>query len=85
MPSLPIGEMKVLSWNLRYDNKPDRISVQESLRNLPSSLEQPRKFENATREKPWSARRIKVAQEVLNENVVLAGVAFSLRNFVVSR
>jgi len=60
------------SYNLRYDSRPDNITVQQSLDNLGDPLKQPA-YLNASREQPWSTRRIKVAQELISDGVVLAG------------
>lgn len=61
------------TWNLRFDSMPDNITVQESLDVLPDPLVQPA-FLNLTGEQPWSTRRIKVAQRLIGEGVVLQGV-----------
>lgn len=65
------------TWNLRFDSMPDNITVQESLDALPDPLVQPA-FLNLTGEQPWSTRRIKVAQRLIGEGVVLQG-AFGFR------
>jgi len=64
--------MHIVSWNLRYDKLPDSISVSESLKTMPGALDKPN-FTNATDEQPWSTRRLKVAQQLLTEDIVLAG------------
>lgn len=52
---------------------PDSIPVAETLKKLPGALCKPERFLNATEERPWSTRRVKVAQQILSENIVLAG------------
>lgn len=64
--------MRIATYNLRYDSQPDRITVPQSLDALPDPLERPR-FLNKTGEQPWSTRRIKVAQQLLNEEPILIG------------
>lgn len=61
------------TWNLRFDSMPDNITVRESLDALPDPLVQPA-FLNLTGEQPWSTRRIKVARRLIGEGVVLQGV-----------
>ena len=62
----------MVSYNLRYDSQPDSITIQQSLDSLGDSLKQP-VYLNVTGEQPWSTRRIKIAQELISEGVVLAG------------
>jgi hypothetical protein len=66
------GAFRIASYNLRYDSKPDNITVQQTLDNLADPLMQP-SYLKLTSERPWSTRRIKIAQELLNEGTVLAG------------
>ncbi|KAI0059939.1 mannose-6-phosphatase [Artomyces pyxidatus] len=63
---------RMVTWNLRFDSMPNNITVQQSLDALPDPMVQPA-FLNLTDEQPWSTRRIKVAQRLLSENIVLAG------------
>lgn len=65
--------IRLVTWNLRYDSIPDTIRVEETLSSLPGKLEPPKHFSNVNKEQPWSTRRIKVAKQLLNGNVVLAG------------
>ncbi|KAK7439789.1 hypothetical protein VKT23_017364 [Stygiomarasmius scandens] len=51
---------------------PDNITVQESIDALPDPLEQP-EFLNGHNERPWSTRRLRVAETLLSENIQLAG------------
>ena len=64
---------KLASYNIRYDFKPDNITVKESLASLPDPSQEPRYLSLAGREQPWSSRRIRIAQDLLNERVDLAG------------
>jgi hypothetical protein len=62
----------VLSWNLRFDSKPDSISVAETLRNLPSPLKPP--SNSLKGEQPWSQRRVGVVQRILASEVDVFGM-----------
>ncbi|KAL6304714.1 Endonuclease/exonuclease/phosphatase [Sparassis latifolia] len=64
--------MRVATYNLRYDSQPDGITVQQSLDAIPDPLVRP-PFLQKTGEQPWSLRRIKVAQQLLNEDLTLIG------------
>lgn len=70
LPSNPT-DFKLITWNLRYDSKPDNITVQTSLNNMPNPMVEPA-FLGYTGEQPWSTRRIKVAQEVIHSGAVVA-------------
>ena len=67
-----MAPLKVLTWNIRLDALPDSITIEESLKGIPGPFDKP-EFSNNTREKPWSTRRIKVAQLILQSGVVVAG------------
>ncbi|TFY76737.1 hypothetical protein EWM64_g7274 [Hericium alpestre] len=64
--------IRLASWNLRFDSMPNNITVQQSLAALPDPLQQPA-FLGLSGEQPWSTRRIRVAQRLLSEKIVLAG------------
>lgn len=64
---------RLVSYNLRYDIKPDDITVETSLNQLPDPTLEPSYLGLAGKEQPWSARRIRIAQDILNEGVALAG------------
>ncbi|KAG8870204.1 hypothetical protein FRB97_000237 [Tulasnella sp. 331] len=64
--------MRLLTWNLRFDSQRDDISVKETLESLPDPLIAP-KFMGHKREQPWSARRIRVAQEIRGSRVSVIG------------
>ena len=64
--------MRVGSWNLRYDSQPDNITVAESLAALGDPLQEPTYLQN-TSERPWSTRRVRVAELLLNKGVEVIG------------
>lgn len=64
--------MRFVTYNLRYDAQPDNVSVQESLDSLPDPLVAPG-YQRKSGEQPWSLRRLRVAEHLLSEGVVLAG------------
>lgn len=70
--TLAFSMLQLATWNLRYDSKPDEISVEESLRSLPGPL-QPPSFRNVSGERPWSRRRIEVARIILREDLHVIG------------
>lgn len=67
-----------MTWNLRFDAQPDNISVEKTLASLSDPLEPP-PFMKLNHERPWSARRIPVVQQILNEGVIIVG-EFDLRS-----
>ena len=67
------ASIRIMSWNLRVDSMPDNIAVQQTIDSLPDPLTEPALLGNKG-ERPWSTRRIKVAQRIISENVVLAGL-----------
>ncbi|KAF9260600.1 hypothetical protein L218DRAFT_974319 [Marasmius fiardii PR-910] len=64
--------MRMVTWNLRFDSKPDNITVQQSIDALPNPLVQ-FPFQAVHEEQPWSTRRLRVAQMLLSEDIDLAG------------
>jgi hypothetical protein len=64
--------MRIATYNLRFDSQPDNITVQETLDSLGDPLQEPI-FLEVTTEQPWSTRRIRVAEQVLSEGVVIVG------------
>ncbi|OCH84830.1 hypothetical protein OBBRIDRAFT_374282 [Obba rivulosa] len=64
--------VRMATYNLRFDSEPDSKPVQQSIDELPSSLQEPR-YSEYHGEQPWSLRRVKIAQQLLNEDVVLVG------------
>jgi hypothetical protein len=65
------SDMRISTYNLRFDSMPDNITVQQSLANLPDPLVAPA-FLGLKGEQPWSTRRIKVAEHLLHSGVVMA-------------
>jgi len=72
-PSSEAFSFRLVSYNLRYDTKQDGITVKESLARMQDPSQQPLYLGLAGHEQPWSSRRIRIAQDILNEGVVLAG------------
>jgi len=64
--------MRLVTYNLRYDSRPDNITVQQSVDNLPDPLDAPG-YQRKSGEQPWSVRRLRVAEQLLGEGIVLAG------------
>jgi hypothetical protein len=54
--------VRLTTWNLRYDSQSDNVTVADTLAHLPDRLQQPSSYyPDASREKPWSLRRVGVA------------------------
>lgn len=68
----PRMQLRIATYNLRYDSQPDNITVQQSLEVLPGPLEEPHYLARSG-EQPWSTRRMKVAQHLLSENPTIIG------------
>lgn len=68
--------MRLVTYNLRFDSIPDKVTVQESLNLLNSTdpLQQPL-YLDINHEQPWSVRRIRIAEHLLSEGIILAGEA----------
>ncbi|KAF7350818.1 Endo/exonuclease/phosphatase domain-containing protein [Mycena sanguinolenta] len=64
--------MRFVTYNLRYDSRPDNITVQQSLAALPDPLVGPG-YHRLHGEQPWSLRRLRVAEHLISEGIVLAG------------
>ncbi|KAJ6620236.1 Endonuclease/exonuclease/phosphatase [Mycena sp. CBHHK59/15] len=64
--------MRFVTYNLRYDSRPDNLTVQQSLDALPDPLAPP-PYLRLAREQPWSLRRLRVAEHLIGEGIVLAG------------
>lgn len=65
-----------MSLNMRYDSQPDGRSVQDTIGNLPDPLRTRTSYYPKTNERPWSERRIAVANEALFNNVDLIGARY---------
>ncbi|KAJ7608645.1 Endonuclease/exonuclease/phosphatase [Mycena rosella] len=64
--------LRIVTYNLRYDSQPDKITVRQSLDRLPDPLTGPGYFRKRG-EQPWSLRRLRVVEQLLGEGIVLAG------------
>jgi len=66
--------MRLATYNLRYDALPDDITVQQSL-DAQSIIDplQPPKYLGLHKEQPWSLRRLRVAELLLRQDIVVAG------------
>ncbi|KAJ8087591.1 hypothetical protein PM082_006424 [Marasmius tenuissimus] len=73
--------MRIATWNLRFDSKPDNITVQQSIDQLPDPLTQ-FPFLGLHGEQPWSTRRLRVAETLLSEGIELAGFQEALNRQV---
>lgn len=57
---------RFMSYNFRYDSKPDNVTVQQTIDSLPQGLPAtPTVFYPNTDELPWSTRRIGITNEIL--------------------
>ena len=72
--------MRVVTFNLRYDSKPDNLTVQDSLNALLDPLVEPKYF-GTFEEKPWSTRRIRIAHELLSSGIDIACAFLRLARF----
>lgn len=64
--------MLLLSYNLRFDALPDDITVKQSLDSQEDPLILPN-FLHSSGEKPWSLRRMRIAEQILGESPLIAG------------
>jgi hypothetical protein len=69
---------RLVTYNLRFDSMPNNITVQQSLASLPDPLIQPN-YLSLTAEQPWSLRRIRVAEHLISEGIILAGESIRSR------
>lgn len=54
--------VRLTTWNLRYDSQSNNITVADSIASLPDRTQDPSPYyADASRERPWSTRRIGVA------------------------
>jgi hypothetical protein len=66
---------RLVSYNFRYDSQSNAITVQETIDGLSKGLPaKPSTFYGNTGEKPWSTRRIGVANDILFPQVHLMGI-----------
>ena len=66
-----LPNMRVVTYNLRYDALPDNLTVQDSLDALPDPSSEPN-YLNVHQEQPWSNRRIRIAENLLSSNIDIA-------------
>ncbi|GME73488.1 unnamed protein product [Ambrosiozyma monospora] len=61
------SNLRIMNWNLRNDGKPNDITIDETINNLPKNVpnDENVSFYTDYEEAPWSDRRIGVANEVL--------------------
>ena len=66
--------LRFLSYNVRYDSMPDNITVNQTIATLPSSLpSDPAEYYANVTEQPWSTRRLKIANDILFNQVDVYG------------
>ncbi|KAH7104921.1 Endonuclease/exonuclease/phosphatase [Auriculariales sp. MPI-PUGE-AT-0066] len=75
--SSPVSAFRFATWNLRYDSKPDNITVAQSIAVIPNPLA-PHPFYAVSGEQPWSTRRLYVTERVLSEGTALLSVQEAL-------
>lgn len=66
-------DLRIMSFNIRYDSSPDEISVQQSLDELSRGVPPEPAYYSNTTEQPWSLRRLYVANDILFNKVNLFG------------
>ncbi|PBK81561.1 hypothetical protein ARMGADRAFT_1039243 [Armillaria gallica] len=67
-----MSTLRIATYSLRYDSQPDQITVSESISALGNPLAQGT-FLGLSGEQPWSTRRLRVAECLMNDNIVIAG------------
>ncbi|KAK0429586.1 Endonuclease/exonuclease/phosphatase [Armillaria borealis] len=73
------SSLRIATYNLRYASQPDQITVSESISALGNPLAQDT-FLALSGEQPWSTRRLHVAEHLLSEVIVIAGIQEALKN-----
>jgi len=63
-----------MTWNVRLDALPDNITLAESIAALPDPVAQPAEFYAVNGEQPWSARRMRIYERILTEEVDIFGL-----------
>lgn len=67
--------LRFMSYNVRFDSRPDSVSVDDSLHALPKGLPfEPVYYANST-EQPWSRRRLYIANDILFNRIDLYGIS----------
>ncbi|EMD36811.1 hypothetical protein CERSUDRAFT_95086 [Gelatoporia subvermispora B] len=72
---LPV--IRLATYNLRFDSRPDNKSVQQSIAELPHPLQEPL-YHAQSGEQPWSIRRLRIAQQILNYDIHIIGLQEAL-------
>ena len=73
-PTAIVDNIRMVSWNIRMDAFPDTITVNETIDDLPSEIpSDPKSYFPKTDERPWSERRIAVANTLLFDRADFAG------------
>jgi len=68
-------QLRVATWNIRYASDSNDKSVSDSLDELPDSLKGPDGYLRESGELRWCARRVRVAQILLSQNVDVIGLS----------
>ncbi|KAF8295421.1 mannose-6-phosphatase [Clavulina sp. PMI_390] len=74
-----IQPFTICSWNLRYDSQPNSVTVAQSIANLPDPLKAPARYLTNTNERPWSERRIPVANTLSQSSSDIIGFQEALK------
>lgn len=76
-----VSDLRMLTWAIRLDSKPDSISVAQTIAGLNSSIPSDEdltgSYYNDYKEVAWSTRRIALANEILFNKVQIFGRLFS--------
>ncbi|KAK0464064.1 Endonuclease/exonuclease/phosphatase [Armillaria novae-zelandiae] len=73
MPTTNSTSLRIATYNIGYDSKPDQITLSGSISALKNPLEQPGRFLGLSGEQPWSTRRLRVAESLSSEKIVIVG------------
>ncbi|KZV87965.1 mannose-6-phosphatase [Exidia glandulosa HHB12029] len=64
---------RLATYNLRFDSRPDSITVNQSIASIPDPLTQPG-FLSKSGEQPWSQRRLYIAERIINEGTAIFSI-----------
>lgn len=69
-----LARMQFVTYNIRYDSRPDSITVKESLNVLSATdpLQEP-EYLSLNNEQRWSLRRLRIAEILLKEDIAVIG------------
>ncbi|KAI7857232.1 Endonuclease/exonuclease/phosphatase [Circinella umbellata] len=74
-PTDIVDNIRMVSWNIRMDAFPDSITVNKTISSLPSKIPlDPKSYYSKTDERPWSERRIAVANTLLFDRADFVGL-----------